>query len=104
MAFPLLTSSGPFTAVSGLLQTSLRVEKDQWLPPDELAVRRQVRLRQVLAAAARTRYYGAVLRDALGHRQASVVAGQLTVLLEPMSTVVLEAMIANAATPGKSTR
>ena len=64
MAFPLLTSSGPFTAVSGLLQTSLRVEKDQWLPPDELAVRRQVRLRQVLAAAARTRYYGAVLRDA----------------------------------------
>jgi phenylacetate-CoA ligase len=64
MAFPLLTSPGPIATVSTLLQTSLRVEKDQWLSTDELADRRQIRLRHLLAAAAKTPYYGAVLRDA----------------------------------------
>lgn len=64
MAFPLATSHGPLAAVSMLLQTSLRVEKEQWLPADELAARRQARLRQVLERAAETRYYGAVLREA----------------------------------------
>jgi phenylacetate-CoA ligase len=64
MALPLVTTAGPLAAVSALLQTSLRLEKDQWLSPRELEERRQTRLRQVLVRAAETRYYGTALREA----------------------------------------
>ena len=64
MASPLAPAPGPLTAVSTLLQTSLRVEKEQWLSPEELAARRRTRLRQVLERATETSYYGAVLREA----------------------------------------
>jgi phenylacetate-CoA ligase len=64
MALPLLATSGPLAAVSTLMQSMLRIEKEQWLSAEELAARRQFRLQQVLVRAAETRYYGAVLRDA----------------------------------------
>ncbi|CAN5901592.1 AMP-binding protein [soil metagenome] len=61
MAFPLIASPGPIAAISTLLQTSLRVEKDQWLSAEELAALQETRLRQMLVEAAKTRYYGAAL-------------------------------------------
>jgi phenylacetate-CoA ligase len=64
MAVPFLTATGPIAAISNLMGSMRRLEKEQWLPPEELAVRRRTRLRQVLVHAARTRYYGAVLREA----------------------------------------
>ncbi len=64
MALPLIATAGPLAAVSTLMQSMLRLEKEQWLSAGELAARRQVRLQQVLARAAETRYYGAVLRAA----------------------------------------
>jgi phenylacetate-coenzyme A ligase PaaK-like adenylate-forming protein len=63
MTLPLLTTAGPLAAVSTLLQSTLRVEKEQRLPAEELAARRQARLQHVLARAAKTRYYGAALRE-----------------------------------------
>jgi phenylacetate-CoA ligase len=64
MTLPLLTTAGPIGAVSTLFQSMLRVEKEQWLPAEEVAARRQARLQHVLVRAAETRYYGAVLREA----------------------------------------
>jgi phenylacetate-CoA ligase len=64
MALPLVTTAGPIAAVSALLQTSLRLEKDQWLSARELEECRRTRLRQLLVRAAQTPYYGAALRDA----------------------------------------
>jgi phenylacetate-CoA ligase len=64
MALPFIATAGPIAAASTLLQSMLRLEKEQWLPAEELAARRQVRLQQVLARAAETRYYGAALREA----------------------------------------
>ena len=64
MTVPLRTAAGPISAVSTLLQSMLRVEKEQWLPAEELAARRQARLQHVLARAAETRYYGAAFREA----------------------------------------
>lgn len=61
---PLLATPGPLAAVSTLMQSMVRLEKEQWLSAEELAARRQIRLQQVLARAAETRYYGAVLREA----------------------------------------
>jgi phenylacetate-CoA ligase len=64
MTLPLLSAAGQISAVSTLFQSTLRVEKEQWLPAEELAARRETRLRQVLVRAAETRYYGAALREA----------------------------------------
>jgi phenylacetate-CoA ligase len=64
MALPLIATAGSISAVSTLLQSTVRVEKEQWLSADELVERRRTRLRQVLMRAAETRYYGAMLREA----------------------------------------
>ena len=64
MPVPLIATTKPIATISTLLASMRRLEKEQWLGPDELAERRRVRLRQVLARAAETTYYGAVLRDA----------------------------------------
>lgn len=64
MAPPPPGSAGPIAAVSTLLQSMQRLEKEQWLPAEELAARRRTRLQQLLARAAESRYYGAILREA----------------------------------------
>ncbi len=64
MDLPFIATAGPIAAASVLLQSMLRLEKEQWLPAEELAARRQVRLQQVLERAAGTRYYGAALHEA----------------------------------------
>jgi phenylacetate-CoA ligase len=64
MALPFIATAGPVASIGTLLQSSLRLEREQWLPPEELASRRLTRLRQILAKAANTSYYGAALRDA----------------------------------------
>ncbi len=64
MALPFISTPGPITAVSTLLQSTLRAEKEQWLSTEGLAARRRIRLQQVLLRASETRYYGAALRAA----------------------------------------
>lgn len=64
MTLPRLDDAGPITAISTLLRSMLRAEKEQWLSADELAAHRQSRLQEVLVRAAETRYYGAALREA----------------------------------------
>ena len=64
MALPFIATAGPLAAVSTLMQSMLRLEKEQWLPAEELAARRQTRLQQLLVRAAETPYYGAALREA----------------------------------------
>ena len=61
---PLIAAAGPLAALCTLLASMRRAEKEQWLASDELSELRRSRLRQVLARAAGTRYYGAALRDA----------------------------------------
>lgn len=63
-ALPFLTTAGPIGAISNLMASMHRLEREQWLSPEKLAERRRTRLRQVLVRAARTRYYGQVLREA----------------------------------------
>ncbi len=64
MALPLIATAGPVVSVGTLLQSSLRLEREQWLSHEELASRRLARLRQILAKAAKTSYYGAAMRAA----------------------------------------
>ena len=64
MALPLIATAGPVASVGTLLQSSLRLEREQWLSHEELASRRLTRLRQILAKAAKTSYYGAAMRAA----------------------------------------
>jgi phenylacetate-CoA ligase len=64
MAIPIIAAAGPVAAVGTLLQSSMRLEREQWLPAEVLAARRLTRLRQTLVRARATRYYGAALRDA----------------------------------------
>ncbi|HUR95183.1 MAG TPA: hypothetical protein VMY76_11400 [Gemmatimonadales bacterium] len=64
MSVPFMTTTGPILTIGTLMASMHRLEKEQWLSPDELAERRRTRLRQVLARAARTRYYGSMLREA----------------------------------------
>ena len=64
MGIPFITSAGPVGTVGTLLQSSMRLEREQWLSAEELAARRRQRLQRVLRHAARTRYYGEVLREA----------------------------------------
>lgn len=54
----------PIATVYSLLQCSRRLEKEQWLPAEELEVRRRKRFRQLLVRAVAAPYYRAVLRDA----------------------------------------
>jgi phenylacetate-CoA ligase len=64
MAVPIFASAGPVAAVGTLLQSSMRLEREQWVSAEELAARRLKRLRRTLQRAGATRYYGAALRDA----------------------------------------
>jgi phenylacetate-CoA ligase len=64
MTNPILTTAGPVGTVGTLLQSSRRLEREQWLSGEALATRRRNRLRKLLGRAAMTRYYGAVLREA----------------------------------------
>jgi len=64
MPLPLLSAGGPFSGASNLFQSMLRLEKEQWLPAEQLAARREARLRQVLVRAAGAPYYRAMLRAA----------------------------------------
>lgn len=59
----IMATAGPVGAIGALLHDWMRLERDQWLPPEVLRARRRARLRRMLTRAARSRYYGAVLRD-----------------------------------------
>ena len=50
--------------IGNLLQSSMRLEREQWLSAEVLAARRRQRLQRLLRHAARTRYYGEVLEQA----------------------------------------
>jgi phenylacetate-CoA ligase len=64
MALPFIATASPVAAVGTLLQATLRLEREQWLPAGVLAERRRERLRRVLARARASAYYDAALRDA----------------------------------------
>ncbi len=64
MAIPFMAGLGLIATVGTLLQSSARLEKDQWLPAEDLDERRRQRLRRVVARAAKATYYAAVLREA----------------------------------------
>ena len=64
MAVPIIAATGPVAAVGTLLHSSMRLEREQWLPAEALAARRRTRLRQTLVRAGATRYYSAALREA----------------------------------------
>jgi phenylacetate-coenzyme A ligase PaaK-like adenylate-forming protein len=64
MRIPPIPGAGQIGALYSLLQTSLRLEREQWLSPAELAARREVRLQKLLAKAAAAPYYRATLRKA----------------------------------------
>lgn len=55
--------AGPIAAAWTLVYCSRRLAKEQWLPAEELAVRRRRRVQQLLARAVAAPYYRAVLRD-----------------------------------------
>jgi phenylacetate-CoA ligase len=76
MALPLIAASNTLATVSTLLQSTRRAEREQWLSPEELAERRQSRMRELLARAAEARYYGAAIRAA-GIRPASFTLDQI---------------------------
>jgi phenylacetate-CoA ligase len=64
MRIPPIPGAGQIGALYSLLQTSLRLEREQWLSPAELAARREARLQKLLAKAAAAPYYRATLRKA----------------------------------------
>ena len=64
MAMPIIAAADPVAAVGTLLQSSMRLEREQWLSASELAARRLTRLRAWIGRAAKTKYYGAALREA----------------------------------------
>ncbi|HEX3234711.1 MAG TPA: hypothetical protein VHR41_10985 [Gemmatimonadales bacterium] len=64
MPVPLIMATGPIAAISTLVGSVRRLEREQWLSPAELASIRRTRLRQVLLRAAETPYYAGVLRQA----------------------------------------
>lgn len=63
MAIPIIAAAGPVAAVGTLLQSSLRLEREQWLPVQELAARRLARLRQTVERARATRFYGGAVKE-----------------------------------------
>jgi phenylacetate-CoA ligase len=64
MAIPIIAAAGPVAAVGSLLQSSLRLEREQWLPAEELAARQLTRLRQTVDRARATRFYGDAVKEA----------------------------------------
>lgn len=58
---PFMSPPEPIAAISNLMSSMARVAREQWLTPDELAARRQSRLREMLARATASRYYREVL-------------------------------------------
>ncbi len=64
MSVPMISTPAPIAAVTNLLGSMRRVAKDQWLSSRELDELRRTRLRQVLARAADSPYYGSVLCEA----------------------------------------
>ena len=64
MALPLIAATDTITTVSTLLQSTRRAEREQWLSAEELAARRESRMRELLARATGARYYSAAIRDA----------------------------------------
>ncbi|HEU4526207.1 MAG TPA: hypothetical protein VFR62_14370, partial [Gemmatimonadales bacterium] len=64
MALPLIAAKGTFATVSSLLQSTRRAEREQWLSPDDLAGRREHRMRELLAHAQAARYYRGAVRGA----------------------------------------
>lgn len=76
MPLPLIAASNTLATVSTLLQSTRRAEREQWLSPEELAERRQSRMRELLARAAEARYYGAAIRAA-GIHPASFTLDQI---------------------------
>jgi len=76
MAIPIIAAAGPVAAVGTLLQSSLRLEREQWLPAEELAGRQLTRLRQTVERARGTRFYGDAVKEA-GIDPASMTLGDL---------------------------
>jgi phenylacetate-CoA ligase len=64
MSVPFIMATGPIAAITTLVGSVRRLEREQWLSPTELASIRRTRLRQVLFQAAQTPYYAGVLRQA----------------------------------------
>jgi len=64
MPVPFIATAGPIATIGTLLASMRRLEREQWLPADELTRERSARLRRVIAAAAKTSYYGSALRRA----------------------------------------
>lgn len=64
MASVLPGITGPLARIGALLRCARRLEKEQWLSAEELAVRRRARLRRLLVRATAAPYYRAVLREA----------------------------------------
>lgn len=64
MALPLIAANGTIATVSGLLQSTRRAEREQWLTSEELTARRERRMRELLARATEARYYRNAIRDA----------------------------------------
>jgi phenylacetate-CoA ligase len=58
-----ISRSGPIASAATLIRDLCRASREQWLSAEELAARRRTRLRRVLVQAARTPYYGRVLRE-----------------------------------------
>lgn len=56
--------TGPLSMLGALLQSSVRLEREQWLSADALAARRLDRLRKVLDHASRSPYYRRILAEA----------------------------------------
>lgn len=64
MASGFTNAVGPIAVILALIQNSRRLEKEQWLPAEELTARRRTRLQRLLMRAAGAPYYSQVLRDA----------------------------------------
>ncbi len=64
MAHPLVAVNGTIATISTLVQSTRRAEREQWHSPEELAAQRQARMRELLARAAATRFYGTAMREA----------------------------------------
>ena len=60
----MIAASGTLATVSTLLQSTRRAEREQWLTPEELAARRERRMRELLARASGSRYYRSAIRAA----------------------------------------
>ena len=64
MSLPFIAANGTFATVSTLLQSTRRVEREQWLSPEVLTARRQSRMRALLQRATATRFYREAIRGA----------------------------------------